>query len=748
MPHSRRSYNFTNGKVWLMKKAVHPETGVGWKLHEVADRLLSFPGIDPNYLVRIRTYWLLTLGAIGFVALLTVLVAVLRVPVLVQYGLVLLGGYLLIAATVVWARRPVLWIGLVGQIFTLLVTFVAIVRLGGLLHSGGIVTTGIAAVLFSVFLQRPRWTIFLFALFCVLLAATAVFAPEMPEGIGISPFANTLLYVINTLWISGFMAFFMVSFIRDRLHAEEEEARRLKALDAAKTQFYTNISHEFRTPLTIFSGMAEQIESQPERWLDEGTEMIKHNSRRILALVNQMLDLSKLDAGKMELRLRQADVIRWLRYLCESCRSYAESRKLELIFETEIPELVMDHDPDKLSDILSNLLSNAVKFTPPGGTISVSIGVEAGMAAPQLLLAVRDTGAGIEPEHVPFVFDRFFRGRQGEDIAGTGIGLSLARALARLSGGDVFVKSKVGEGSEFTLQLPITHIAPFDEADEKGVHSEWQSVHFQPEWNGAKTGPSEDIPLILIVDDYPDILQYLRSALSDRYRVESAANGREGLEKALHLTPDLIISDVMMPEMDGMELCRSLKQNPATSHIPVVLLTARADAETKLEGLNNQADAYLAKPFSPAELGLILRNLLANREALRKYYLAAAGLGATSVTPTPAVGISELEQAFLEQAHEVVIQHLDDPDFHVDDLCRAMLMSQSQLHRKLTALTGMPANRFIRQIRLQEAAQLLRSTSLNVAEVAYDTGFRDPDYFGRAFRKMYGMAPTEYREAG
>lgn len=731
-----------------MKKAIHPQPGVGGRLQNLADRLLSFPGIEPNYLVRIRTYWIMVLGAAVFVFFLTLLVWALGSKTLVWNGIALLLGYGLIAGFIPFAKRPLLWIGVIGQTFTIVVTFVTIAILGGLFRSGGIITAAIAAVLFSVFLLRPAWTFFLFALFCVLLLATPFITPLLDFGADLTPFANTLLYIINTLWISGFMAFFMVSFIRDRLHAEEEEARRLKALDAAKTQFYTNISHEFRTPLTIISGMAEQIESQPERWLDEGTEMIKHNSRRILALVNQMLDLSKLDAGKMELRLRQADVIRWLRYLCESFRSYAESRKLELIFETEIPELVMDHDPDKLSDMLSNLLSNAIKFTPPGGTISVRARVEADMAVPHLLLTVQDTGEGIEPEHLPFVFDRFFRGRQGENIAGTGIGLSLARSLARLSGGDIYVKSTVKEGSEFTLQLPITHIAPLDEADEQWEKTEWLSVHFQSEWNGEKTASSEDTPLVLIVDDYPDILQYLCSALSDRYWVESAADGREGLEKALQLTPDLIISDVMMPEMDGMELCRHLKQNPVTSHIPVVLLTARADADSKLEGLNNQADAYLAKPFSPAELGLILRNLLANREALRKYYLAAAGLSATSEAPNPAVGISALEQAFLERAHEVVIQHLDDPDFHVDDLCRAMLMSQSQLHRKLTALTGMPANRFIRKIRLQEAAQLLRSTSLNVAEVAYDTGFRDPDYFGRAFRKMYGMAPTEYREAG
>jgi len=737
--HSRRSNNFTNGKVWLMKNAAHPETGVGWKLHKLADRLLSFPGIDPNYLVRIRTYWIMVVGAAVFVFFLTLLVWALGSKTLVWNGIVLLLGYGLIVGFIPLAKRPVLWIGVIGQTFTIVVTFVTIAILGGLFKSGGIITAAIAAVLFSVFLLRPAWTFFLFALFCALLLATPFITPLLDFGADLTPFANTLLYIINTLWISGFMAFFMVSFIRDRLHAEEEEARRLKALDSAKTQFYTNISHEFRTPLTIISGMAEQISAHPDQALEERLDMIRYNSRRILSLVNQMLDLSKLDAGKMMLRLRHGDVLPHLRLLVGSFRSYAESKNLSLDLKTEASDLYMDFDTDKLTDIVSNLISNAMKFTPEGGEIRVGAAQSDGY----LLLSVRDNGAGIPKEQLSLIFDRFYRGAHGESTPGSGIGLALAQELARLMNGEIAVRSEVGIGSEFVLRLPITHRAlPVEALAE--AHS---ALHPAERTENGDLEALEK-PLVLVVDDYPDILQLLRTTLTEAYRVECAADGKEGLEKALALTPDLIVSDVMMPVMDGMELCRRLKQNPATSHIPVVLLTARADADSKLEGLENQADAYISKPFLAMELLLTLRNLLAGRAAMRTWYLAVAGLEDKEEKTEREGIVSEKEQAFLVQARGVIMQRIDDADFHVDDLCRAVLMSQSQLHRKLSALTGMPANRFIRHIRLQEAARLLRSTSLNVAEVAYDTGFRDPDYFGRAFRKMYGVAPTEYRGAG
>jgi signal transduction histidine kinase/CheY-like chemotaxis protein len=727
-----------------MDKMIRPDTALSHRLSRMADHLLSFPGIDPQYLVRIRTYWLLAAGALFFVACLTLLVWLLGAPTLVRYGIVLMAGYSLVLVIIATSRREVLWIGLAGQIFSVVVTFGAIIRMGGLFQSGGIVTTAIAAVLFSVFFQRALWTNILFVLFCVLLVVSAILQPHLPYGGELTPFANVLMYVINTLWITGFMVFFVLTFIRERLLFEEKESMRLKELDSAKTQFYTNISHEFRTPLTIISGMAEQIGAHPERWFREGLDMIRHNSRRILLLVNQMLELSKLNAGQMPLHKVQGDVIPFLQYLTDSFRSYAESRNLTLRFESRAEELVMDYDPGKITDILSNLLSNAIKFTPDGGAITVR--AEVGMEQQMLVLRVRDTGTGILPEHLPHIFDRFFRGENGEDITGSGIGLSLTQELVRLLGGDISASSMVGAGSEFTVRLPVTCLAPrADALSAKGDHI---PAAYMPN-SGQLLSDADDAPekpLLLAVDDYPDILQFLKASLAGQYRIETASNGQEGVEKALQLVPDLIISDVMMPLMDGMELCRTLKQDLRSSHIPIILLTARADTDSRLEGLENRADAYLTKPFSQPELTIIIHNLLANRSALRAHYLVAAGLGRPENAEAAEMEPPKLEDAFIKNVRQFILDRLDDTDLHIDDLCRAFFMSHAQLHRKMTALTGMPPNRFIRKVRLHEAARLLHDPAKSITEVAFDTGFQDPEYFSRAFRKTFGMPPSDYRE--
>lgn len=731
-----------------MGKMVSPDTILSHRLSRIADRLLSFSGIDQQYLVRIRTYWLLAAGALFFVACLTLFVWLLGAPTLVRYGIVLMVGYGLVLVIIATSRREVLWIGLAGQIFSVVVTFGAIIRMGGLFQSGGIVTTAIAAVLFSVFFQRALWTNILFVLFCVLLVISAILQPHLPYGGELTLFANVLMYVINTLWITGFMVFFVLTFIRERLLFEEKESMRLKELDSAKTQFYTNISHEFRTPLTIISGMAEQIESHPERWFREGLDMIRYNSRRILLLVNQMLELSKLDAGQMPLHKVQGDAISFLHYLTDSFRSYAESRNLRLRFESGVEEIIMDYDPEKLTDILSNLLSNAIKFTPDGGDIIVRADLE---SAPQPMLVVKvcDTGAGILPKDLPFVFNRFFRGERGEEVAGTGIGLSLTRELVLLLGGSIEVKSAPGEGAEFLVRLPITHRAALAEAvaaneqDAATLYMSRGEIHAADPVEESGAG---SMPLILAVDDYPDILQFLQITLNSHYRVETASNGREGVEKALRFTPDLIISDVMMPQMDGFELCRTLKQDRRSSHIPIILLTARADTGSRLEGLENRADAYLAKPFSQPELAVIIRNLLANRAAMRTHYLAAAGLGGPEDAGVADTKPPKMEDAFIKNVRQLILDRLDDDSLHVDDLCRALFMSHSQLHRKMTALTGMPPNRFIRNIRLHQAARLLRDPSKSITEIAFDTGFQDPEYFSRAFRKTFGMPPSDYRE--
>ncbi|MCB9292882.1 MAG: response regulator [Lewinellaceae bacterium] len=601
-------------------------------------------------------------------------------------------------------------------------------------------------------------------------------------------------YVLYGLLAFGII-FSLYRFLLAR-RLQEAETRRLRELDAFKARFYTNITHEFRTPLTIILGLSDQLQSKVKASFRPGLEKISNQGARLLRLVNQMLDLSKLEAGKLELNLVQADVIAYLRYLTESFTSLAESKDVQLRFRPEAEELAMDFDPDKLQDIVSNLLSNAVKFTPPGG----SIWLRAKPLSPESFrVEVEDTGVGIAEEELPFVFDRFYspaspgapdgerplrssqRGEgkapsqppsEGEDRlprapfgspafdhpppsggaggagTGTGIGLALTRELALLMGGEVSVASAPGKGSCFAVELPITRTAPEGEAIRRpaagGYFETVPGAEAAAHPDGAQREEDASLPLALVIEDHPDVRAYVRSCLEGLFRTEEAQNGREGLKKALELTPGLIISDVMMPEMDGFEVCRRLKTGRSTSHIPVILLTAKADTPSRLEGIEYGADAYLTKPFLAGELALRARKLLENRKRLHAYYQSMA------MEPPPAAssGQEPQEAAFVLEAREMALQHLDDHTFNVNALADAMRMSRSQLHRKMGSLMGISPVQFLRNLRLASAQQMLRATDLPIAHVAYRCGYTDPSYFARIFQQEFGATPSEYRSNG
>ncbi|MCK6691864.1 MAG: ATP-binding protein [Thermoanaerobaculia bacterium] len=554
------------------------------------------------------------------------------------------------------------------------------------------------------------------------------------------------------------------------------EAERLKELDAVKTRLYTNITHEFRTPLTVISGMADQIRENPGEWLDEGLNMISRNSNRLLGLVNQMLDLAKLESGKMEIRLQQGDMVNYLRYLVESFHSYAQGRGVQIHFLSDMESLTMDFDPERVQQVAGNLLSNAVKFTPPGGNVYVDLRFtnddlrlkkpeeDKSAAHPpyqQITIRVRDTGAGIPEEHLPHLFERFYQvdGTTG----GSGIGLALTKELVKLMGGGIAVKSQPGKGAEFTVTLPVRREAGmppagagatsaplpakrdrevFKAAEPPETFTDHNRLQRVIAANGRQ--PAAAQPLVLLAEDNADVVAYLASCLAGTYRLAVAKDGQEAVEIATEIVPDLMITDVMMPYRDGFEVCRTLRADVRTSHIPIIMLTAKADMESKLEGLEHGADAYLAKPFHKEELLLRIRKLLEMRQRLQQHYLASAGLadGAAKMeaqAPGP-------EDQFVQKVREVVEAHLDDSSFDVEQLCRQMAMSHSQLHRKLSALTGLAATRFIRQVRLNKAKELLRDPALKITSVAYDTGFSDPGYFGRVFRQEFGVSPQEWRE--
>ena len=522
----------------------------------------------------------------------------------------------------------------------------------------------------------------------------------------------------------------------------EERNTKLEELDELKTRFFTNISHELRTPLTVISGMAEQIEAHPERWLSKGLVLIKRNTFNLLNLVKQILDLRKLESGKMELQLTQKDLIPFLNYLSESFQSLAESRDIQLHFLKNEGTLTMDFDPEKLQRIIVNLLGNAVKYTAEGGDVYLLVD----KLGETLQLRVKDTGIGIPASQLPYVFDRFFRAEEPHAASqeGTGIGLSLVRELVKLMEGTIEVESQEGVGTTFTIKLPIKRTAPVFSSTEDQQEQLPAALNERfPQ--GATTFPNPptenaELPNLLIIEDNPDVAQYLYACLEGHYRLALGQDGEEGINKALEQVPDIIVSDVMMPKKDGFEVCQALKQDDRTSHIPIVLLTAKADVESRIAGLEHGADAYLAKPFDKKELLVRLEKLLELRDKLRARYTALDALGDKNNTnPQP-------EDEFVMKLRSEVEANIEDEDFGILQLCRAVGMSRTQLHRKIKALTGKSTSIFVRAIRLQKAKELLEQTDLNISQVAFEVGFKDPKYFSRTFAEEFGESPNQMRK--
>ncbi|MBT8394348.1 MAG: response regulator, partial [Bacteroidia bacterium] len=408
-----------------------------------------------------------------------------------------------------------------------------------------------------------------------------------------------LLYLL--LGLSLFYSFYRFQLNRK---LEKAEALRLKDLDSAKNRLFTNITHEFRTPLTVISGMSEQIKENPDKWLNKGLNVINRNSTRLNNLVNQMLDLSKLESGKLKLNPVQSDIIPFVKYLCESFNSSSEASQLKLMVYAEVEELIMDFDSSKLSTVIINLLSNAIKFTSPGGKIIVHLNSKIQKGKSYFLIKVKDTGSGISQDDLENIFNRFYQvdSSSTRAIEGTGIGLALTKELVELMEGTIMVKSKLGKGSEFIVQLPVT---------KKAAITHDVSLPFKPkslELNETittldeETDENSDLPIALIIEDNEDVAQYLKICLEERHHVLYAKDGIKGLEMAYEHIPDIVISDVMMPGKDGLEVCSILKKDERTDHIPVILLTAKSSLQDRISGLSHGADAYLTKPFSKVEL--------------------------------------------------------------------------------------------------------------------------------------------------
>ena len=543
-----------------------------------------------------------------------------------------------------------------------------------------------------------------------------------------------------------------VMITREKETAKQLEAmnEKLKGLDQMKNRLFTNITHEFRTPLTVMLGMAEQLES--EHTTDEKSQrklaLIRRNGRSLLNLVNQMLDLSKIEDNKLKVDLIQSDIVAYIRYLTESFHSMANAQNVILQTSTDEKEIVMDYDPEKIRQILSNLLSNALKYTPSGGKVTVK--TAASKDKKHLILTVKDTGAGIPTEDIPNIFDRFY---QADDTiaksGGTGIGLALTKELIKLLDGDITVESELEKGTTFIIQLPIIQSAELlDKKTEHFVEAPLLVPTMTEEHiENTSTSSSSKQPTLLIVEDNPDVVEYLTDCLESQYQLIHAYNGRAGIEKALEAVPDIIISDVMMPEKDGFELCDTLKNDERTSHIPIILLTARADVESRISGLKRGADAYLAKPFHREELLAILAQLVELRAKLRARYTQLP-TAENNITASDGKETEySMEDAFLKKASALIHKNIANPAFAVQEFCKALGMSYPVVYRKLSALTERSPALYIREIRLNHAKGLLQSTDFTVSEIAYDCGFNDPKFFSRVFSKEFGQSPSVFRSS-
>ncbi len=547
---------------------------------------------------------------------------------------------------------------------------------------------------------------------------------------------------------------------QQKLEFTQAQTEKLRELDTLKTNFFANISHEFRTPLTLLVGpLADFKKKYPAESL---VPAMQRNVRRLHDLINQLLDLSKIEAGQLKPVLVRADLVKFLRPVLASFESLAQSRNILFHYQQNSQEKEAIFDPDKLEKIVTNLLSNAFKFTPDNGRIEVF----ADYSKQELLLTVRDYGIGIPAARLPHIFDRFYQVEAQDDYVqeGTGIGLSLVKELVGVLRGNIEVESELEQGSTFKVRLPIDSQTwtghPIRELEVSLLPNLPESLGNEvPTGNDLllqEAEPDQEVdhdgmPLLLVVEDNPDLRIYIRSIFEKKYRVIEATDGKRGLSNAREHIPDLVVCDVMMPRLDGFGFCKALKADFRTSHIPVIMLTAKATLDDRLEGLKLGADDYLTKPFDRQELSVRVQNLLKQRELLRQKYsqqMTEPNINSSVKDTEPVreypVRDYPVRDEFLEKAIEVVNEHLADSSFSIEEFCQAMQVSRTQLHRKLKALTGQNSTEFVRNFRLRHAAALLSAGELTVSEVAYQSGFESLSYFSKSFQELMGVPPSEW----
>lgn len=552
-----------------------------------------------------------------------------------------------------------------------------------------------------------------------------------------------LLYAVGLVIVLFLARYRMLKREREKFHLQqiENEVAKNEEINNMKFRFFTNVSHELRTPLTlIISPLEGMLKETTDELQSTRLQLMYRNAQRLLHLVNQLLDFRKGEMSTHQLSLSEGDIISYVHSVCNSFLLMADKKHIQFSFFSGIDTFSMAFDADKVGKIVMNLLSNAFKFTPEGGRVTVMIEHVAG--TPDILeIKIADTGIGISDVDKEHIFERFYQaGHKGvEETTGNGIGLSLVRDFVTLHEGEVKVFDNIGMGSVFVIQFPVKHVETQVQLPEETGMPVGDEEDKEMKEEAREETERKNFPLLLIVDDNEDFRIFMRYSLELQYRVKLAVNGKEAWEMMQEELPDLVISDVMMPQMDGNELCRLIKQDKRTAHIPVILLTARQNTEAKLEGLQTGADDYVTKPFNMTILVLRIRKLI----ELSRYHRVTQGM----IDPAPSeIVITSLDEKLIEKAIKYVEDNMSRTELSVEELSRELGMSRVHLYKKLLQITGKTPIEFIRVIRLKRAAQLLRESQLHVSEVAFEVGFNNPKYFSRYFKDEFGVLPSVYQE--
>lgn len=564
-------------------------------------------------------------------------------------------------------------------------------------------------------------------------------------------------YIIYVLIIIGLLIWAFQTLInrerlQTKLQVEHLELSKMQELDEMKSSFFANISHEFRSPLTLILGPLKAIKENPSLQItrDQAGIMLR-NSENLLNLINQLLELSKLESGKMRLELVTTDIVKFLKPVVHSFSSMANRRNIAYKINAPKEPVQLSFDKDKLEKIIVNLLSNAFKYTNDFGKIELSLI----QLENKIVIHVIDDGIGISEDNKDFIFNRYYRVRDKKksQSKGTGIGLSLTKELVELHKGHIDFESEEDQGTTFSVHLftGTEHLDADDFVDEQveanssnqGLYELDENINKSVEViSGETETENSKAPLVLIIEDNDDIREYIKTILITDYNIIEADNGLTGFDLAINRIPDLIISDIMMPGLDGFEVCKKVKSNLKTSHIPVVLLTAKASNDSALDGFEIGADYYITKPFNPRLLALRVRNVLKIKNQIREQLLSKSTL---DIEPKD-IKIASKDESFIEKAVGVIEENISNSDFFVDDLGRELGLSRMQLYRKLKGLIGQSANEFIRSIRLKRAAQLLKQDQMTISEITYHVGFNDLQYFRDCFKKQFGVNPSEYAQ--